>query len=99
MLLEEILGSLGVPRAVSGGRSQRRKHSGADTGMRHQRVKCYRGEMGERIRQQAGLRDGPVLSSGEEEEDEEDAGRQQGRGGKPYSVARPQPSPQLRSSL
>lgn len=45
MLLEEFLVSLGVSHIVSGGRSQRRKCSRAEPGMRHQGVKFYRGQM------------------------------------------------------
>lgn len=84
MLLEGFLASISVSHAVCGGRSQRRNCSRAEPGMGHQGGKCYRGHMGGRIRQQAEQVDDPVLRSGEEEEDEKNAGRQQGRVGKPH---------------
>lgn len=45
MLLEEFHVSLGVSNTVSGGGSQRRKCNSAEPGMRHQGVKCYKGQM------------------------------------------------------
>lgn len=47
------------------------------------RSELLEGWDGGRIRQQAGQGDGPVLRSGEEEEDKKNAGRQQGRVGIP----------------